>query len=113
MQTKIQLTHKDVCKGVAALVSTTAVGTPPGRVPLTSGVVAASVGSSVVDISSLLSVVVMLSSSSTSGVSPSPISGVSFSSCPLANSDNEQLNTNRMKYMDRFAMTTKAIAQVE
>ena len=109
MQTKIQLTHKDVCKGVAAFVvavSTTAVGTPPpGRVPLTSGEVAASVGLSVVDISSLLSVVVMLSSSSgSSGVSPP---------CPLANSDNEQLNTNRMKYTDRFAMTTEAIAQVE
>ena len=45
MQTKIQLTHKDVCKGVAALTAT----------PLASGVVAASVGSSVVDISSVSS----------------------------------------------------------
>lgn len=60
----MQLIHKDVCEGVAVFVvavSTTAVGTsPPGRVLLTSGIVAASVESSLGDISSLLSVVVML-----------------------------------------------------
>ena len=59
MQTKIQFIHKDVCEGVAAFVI--AVGTsPPGRVLLRSGVVAASVGSSVVD---MLSVVVMFPAS--------------------------------------------------